>query len=291
LLKPGKGDYAYGWYVLETDRKTPWIAHGGSTGNGFEVKFGRFPEDELLVIVLGNVSGVVPWVNLRLVELLTGELEEEKAPPALAQLKPAELSAREGSYESSAGARFVVRAQEGGLVLEAVSPEALSLLAPLPAFWSDEAEGLVERTEHIAAELAEGKFDLLHSHEGTDLFFFNDWWRRLQETHGPLLEHRVIGAVKDPALGEQTLLHLRYENGAEIVKLGWREGKILSTKIGAPYPSMVFLHPASDFEFVAYDLRLSSVTTRVAFEGSELKLEQSGKNWKLERREESASER
>ncbi len=97
----------------------------------------------------------------------------------------------------------------------------------------------------------------------------------------------MLGAVRDPGRGETTVVRLTYERGAEILRLGWSQGKITSTMIGPPYPSMTLLRPESPTSFVAYDLRRSQVTARASFREAEgdvwLTLELNGETIELSR--------
>jgi CubicO group peptidase (beta-lactamase class C family) len=266
LWTPALDNYAYGWFVLKTKRGTTWIEHGGSTGNGFDVKFSRFPDDDdLLVIALGNVARIVPWVNINLVKVLVGERAEW--PPATVELAPPELARFEGRYDSASGARFAVRAVENGLVLSAENAAAMAALAPRGDPRPANADALVEATEAIATKLAEGDLSALHAAAPPDrpMFYLDMWWRTLQTEHGEIEACRPLGLSTAPWGGATTLLALDYERGAEILKLGWSGEHVISTMIGPPYPSLMGLRPTSPTTFAHFDLFRFALAARVAF--------------------------
>ncbi len=256
LFRPFKDNYACGWYVQKTQRGARWIEHGGSTENGFECKMTMFPDEEVLLVVLGNVGGlIVPWVNLNLGKLALGETVEW--PPEVHAVDEARLQALAGAYEAPGGARFAIEAHDGALVLSAENAAALSRIAP-PL--SDRSKDLLSKTEKIAAELRKDRFGLLHAAEWKKhpLFFFDNWWKELAKERGDLREIVVLGGVEDPALGAvSTLLDLRFEHGREILKLAWSDGEITGTTIGPPYLSRVRLVATADERFVCFDLKAS----------------------------------
>src|SRR5262245_9750264 len=287
LFKPVASDYAYGWYVTKTKHGTKWIEHGGTTSNGFDCKMTMFPDAGVTMVVLGNVGGlIVPYVNLNLGKLVLGE-EEVEWPPEVHAVEEGRLRELAGDYEAAGGARFTVEAGDGAVVLAAENPEAFALLAP-PL--SSRNKDVLDRSEKITRELEKNRFTLLHAAEKKEqpLFFFDDWWKRLPEEHGPLRGVTLLGGTESPVSGAATVvLDLRFENGRELLRLIWSGGNLTGTMIGPPYPSRLRLAACSDERFLCFDLKASRVIAELTAPekdaGAGLVLAASGKNVSLRR--------
>jgi len=267
LFRPVAGNYGFGWYVLKSPRGTPWIEHGGTTGNGFDCKMTMYPDEHVLMVVLGNVGGlIVPFVDLNVGKLVFGEKIEW--PPEVREVDASRLSDLAGEYEAPGGARFALEAADGALVLDAESPAALALLAP-PG--SDRSRKALDRTEKIVAELKKDRFDALHAAERKEhpLKFFDGWWKSLGERQGPRKSLTVLGAIDDPREGTVTpLVDLRFEHGREILRLVWSEETLTSTLIGPPYPSRMRLAACSGDRFVCFDLKSSRTVAELCLRGT-----------------------
>lgn len=284
LFTPVRDDYAYGWYVLRTSRGTTWIEHGGSTGNGFDVKFSSFPDERLVCIVLGNTSGVVPWVNQNVCKLAAGEPAE--LPPRTTRLQPPELEAWLGAFEGPDGERFRSFANGPEILLEAADERAFERLGGAAA--GGAAKKLVERSRAIAAGFAEADFAALHAAEDPRhrLDFMEGWWQKLLQHHGPLLSARVLGASDGRGSAATVPLALEFERGSEIFKLQWSGETLAGVNIGPPYPTRIRLVPESATAAVAYDLVGKRVLARASLAASKdaLELERDGKKLRLRRK-------
>ncbi len=257
LFRPYRDDYACGWYILRTEKGSRWIEHGGSTDNGFDCKMGMFPDQHLVVVVLGNVGdGTVPWVNLNLGKLARGE--EVAAPPRAHVLSPSELDAYVGTFTAADGARFTIESDDCGLVVSADDAAALAFVATDSGA---DAKRLLETSEKIASELRKGRYAALHAAEapGRPLDYFDAWWNRLTGTHGPVSAATVLGTLTDREAGTATLIDVRFERGREILRLLWGDGRITGTRIGPPYASRHPLVPLSATRFARFDLKTSRV--------------------------------
>ena len=268
LFKPVAGDYGYGWYVTRTSRGTKWIEHGGTTNNGFDCKMTMFPDEGVMMVVLGNVGSlIVPYVNLNLGKLVFGEKVEW--PPEVGPVDASRLLALAGDYEATGEARFALEAGNGALVLAAEEPEAFALLAP-PL--SSRNKDVLERSRKIAAELAKDRFDALHAAERKEhpLFFFDNWWKRLRDQHGPLRSVTLLGGSESPPSGPMALLDVRFEKGREILRLLWSgDNTLTGTMIGPPYPSRLRLAACSAERFVCFDLKASRVVAELKAAGKD----------------------
>jgi hypothetical protein len=74
----------------------------------------------------------------------------------------------------------------------------------------------------------------------------------------------LLGASELPPFRAATaLLDVRYENGREILRLGWSGDHLTSTMIGPPYPSRLRLAACADGRYVGFDLRASRVVAEL----------------------------
>lgn len=267
LWQPVHDNYACGWYVLESPRNTPWIAHGGSTGNGFDVYATRYPEERVFFTVLGNTSGVVPWVNLNVGKLIFGE--QVALPPAVVALDEAALSSVCGVYECS-DARLRVTAFEGAWSIEALDAKAFEALTGA----SGKSPAL-DKSRSIVAGLARDDFKAFHAAESQQhpLNFMEGWWGRMKDKHGPLKHSEVLGAVDERGDSATVIARLEFERGGELMRFLWSAGKLSGVNIGAPYPSRVRLVPTSATTAIAYDLVSGKTTCSAAFDRAHDKLE------------------
>jgi CubicO group peptidase (beta-lactamase class C family) len=286
LFKPYRDNYACGWYVLQTDHGDPWIEHGGTTGNGFDCKFTRFPEQKAVIIVLGNVlGGTLPWVNLNLGKMVRGE--EVPQPPEVAKADAEAMPALEGAWEVPGGTHFSISAQDGCLVIEAMNDKALAALGAAP---SPRAPALSKKTEPIVVGLAKDDFKALHAAEdhARPLNFFDDWWKGLEAKLGKRTRVELIGTIADPQQGDVTLVRVDHEKGSEILKLAWSGDTLSGTKIGPPYASRRVLQPTAAGGWVEFDLIASKVLVELRPQGdpkkaAKLELVVNGKNLVLTR--------
>ncbi len=153
-FKPFLGKYACGWSVVETPRKTRRITHGGDV-RGFHTYFARFPDEDAVVIVTGNVDGIPMWsVGGSLESILFDEERKWPVPPKTVQLKAAQLEALAGTYELSAGHELVVRPDGEAILVGAVGQRAVDLLQARTRF--DEHPDRFKRESRIARDVVEG---------------------------------------------------------------------------------------------------------------------------------------
>lgn len=282
LFTPVLDDYAYGWYALKSERKTTWIEHGGTTESGFDAKVARFPDENAYAALLGNVRGLVPWVNLNVHKLLFGK--GCALPPAVQPLAPEELAALAGEYEDSNGARWRASARGSGLVLEARSPQAFELLA---GKLSGDLKHLLKLSQKIVDGFPEADFAALHAQETEQARFdyMEGWWRDLLEHHGALRKATVLGLAPDPQGMNRVVVLLEFERGEELLRLDWGSEDLFGLNIGPPYPSRLRLVPGSKTSFVWFDLVKGEKTAaaRLTDEG-ELELTLAGHTQALKRR-------
>jgi CubicO group peptidase (beta-lactamase class C family) len=283
LFRPFLGTYAYGWNINKSPRGTRCIEQGGSTGNGFDAKFAWFPDDRVVVIMLGNVTGgIIPLVNLNLGKLIFGETVPP--PPALTAIQADGWQRVAGSYQAESGERFTLSVQGDGIVLEAKNASAFALIAPAetvetPVTGLGDPADLLARTETIAEHLAHGDYTPLHAAEdkSSPLLWFETWWHWLEQRHGPNTGALVLGVTYDSPQIAGTHVRANFEHGAELLRLYWTRGKLVSIGIDPPFPSLLALLPASRTRLISFDLLASKTNAAVevtfAPDGSVEKLE------------------
>jgi hypothetical protein len=269
LFHPFRDGYAYGWYVLKSNRGSPQIEHGGSTDNGFDCKLTHLPEQHTLSVVLGNLGdGRVRWVDANLGRLVRGE--DVAFPPPIGKLDAERVHALEGSWEASGGTLFQVSVQDEAVVLDAQSDAALGFMLPSS---SSRANALLKKTREIAKGLAKNEFNSLHAAEdrANPLTFFDKWWPTLEQKRGARTKLVVLGIVSDPKQGDSSLIRIDYAQGAEILRLVWSGEALVGTTIGAPYPSRRVLQTTAPNTWTEFDLVASKVLVELRLPSGDAK--------------------
>lgn len=109
--------YGYGWLVSSVEGHKS-IAHGGWV-NGFVTDFTRYPDDGIVLIVLGNMEG--PWmpvITKKANKILWGASYEVPKRRPDVRIEAAALKAVAGRYEVGPGMALVFTAQDGRLFVE-----------------------------------------------------------------------------------------------------------------------------------------------------------------------------
>ncbi len=153
VVDHGDGTFeARGWVRFGPDRfGEPVLATAGGGGSvGHEAVVAWLPETERVIAVATNTPDVTAE---ELLERIAPAFVEGAAWPrpagGVAAVDPAELAAREGTYELPSGGTFVVRARDDSLVLTARGVDAVEALAAVPADVTPD-----EVAEHERAVLA-----------------------------------------------------------------------------------------------------------------------------------------
>lgn len=287
MFKPVHSEYACGWYVTTSPRGTPWIEHGGSTGNGFEVKFTRYPEEKVCIVSLSNSSSsALPWVNLNVGKLVFGE--EVAMPPASATLSAADTASWTGEFRGAGKERFALRADGSSLWIEALEPNAFEFLTGEAAARGDERA--VAASRRISESLVRGETAAVHAAEDKKqpLSWFDGWWKRLVEHYGKLEQATVLGAAKstgarsDSASG-QVVVVLQFERGTELLQMSWSGESLRGLRIGGPYPTRRRLVLTSAASACSFDLVRGTIDASAALKDRKLELAIGKRQLKLER--------
>lgn len=281
LWEPVHSNYACGWYVLESPRKTPWIAHGGSTASGFDVYATRYPEERVFLTVLGNTRGVVPWVNLNVGKLIFGE--PVALPPETVALDQAQLAAVCGDYDAGKKASFRVATFEGAWSIEALDEGAFEALISASG-----KSPVLGKSRAIVAGLERDDFKAFQAavSEEHPLGFMPGWWRGIVARHGPITSAQVLGATEVRDDSATVVARFEFKRGCELMRLVWSGGVLSGVNTGGPYPSRVRVIPTSAGAGLAYDLVAGKTSAGVRFDADkrELALEVGGRTTRAVRR-------
>jgi CubicO group peptidase (beta-lactamase class C family) len=128
MTTPFKSDYAFG-LAVSTEKGRKAIEHGGGI-EGFNTHLAYYPDDKLIVLVLGNLSGSAPGdIAHKLAAVAHGEtvvLASERKEVAVA---PAILANYLGTYEVSPAFALVMTLEGGQLMTQATGQGKLPLFA------------------------------------------------------------------------------------------------------------------------------------------------------------------
>ncbi len=261
LFKPHLSNYACGWYVTETPRKTRKIAHGGDV-RGFHTYFLRFPDEDAAVIVVGNVDSVPMWpLAWNLEALLFGDKPKYPTPPKTIDLQAAVLDAVAGIYEISKGNRLVVRRDGAGVLVGAEGQGAVDLLNARFKLDRrvDRFDAEVGKAVQVTEKIGRGDVEMLR---GLMLEWIpKTWpdvvkskiWPAHEEKWGKLKSVRSLGASSAGRERVAITLALQHENGSARCKIVFQNGKLNIFDLKGPEfaASSRFL-PASENRFVRF---------------------------------------
>lgn len=241
-FRPFLSNYACGWYVLETPRKTRKIAHGGDV-RGFHTQFVRFPEDDAAIVVTCNTDGIPLFaISGALENLLFDEDSNFPMPPAVVALGDAELDAVAGTYAISGGNRLVVRPTGEGIHVGAVGQGAVDLLQA--RFRFEDASQRFSKHIRLAVEVTEkvarGDVELLREvmldwipESWPDTVKGSIWPGHLRKW-GEFRSLRAIGASYVGRDRVQVLLALEHARGSARCKVVWQGDKLNIFDLNGP---------------------------------------------------------
>jgi CubicO group peptidase (beta-lactamase class C family) len=284
MFKPVLANYACGWNVTKSPRGTPWIEHGGSTGNGFVVKFTRYPEEKVCIVSLSNsASSALPWVNLNVGKLVFGG--ETALPPAAATLSETDAAAWNAEFHGGKKERLALRVDGSSLWIEALEPRAFWFLSgEIPSLGSARA---VAASAKLAEAMMRGDTSAVHAVEDKQqpLNYFDGWWKRLVAHYGKLERASVFGAADDATASGATvvIVVLQFARGTELLQMSWSDEKLRGLRIGGPYPTrrrLVLTGPGSACSF---DLVRSTIDASATLKDRKLELAFGKRQLKLER--------
>jgi CubicO group peptidase (beta-lactamase class C family) len=161
----GLSQYAYGWAVMQTARKTRLVTHNG--GNGVYVaELLRFVDEGVTIFSASTVSDLTASMNVRtLSRIAFGETYE--LPPARVAASASAMAAAEGTWQLADGSRLTLRGKNGALEADAVGQQAWQLLATGDTTAPPQAAVLNARAAQIVEALGRGDIGPLRVALGT----------------------------------------------------------------------------------------------------------------------------
>jgi CubicO group peptidase (beta-lactamase class C family) len=128
MITPCKNKYACGLSVDKLDGHKV-IAHGGGI-DGFNTSFAYFPDDRLLVVVLGNQEGTAPTaISKKLAAIACGRNVELAYTPLEIKLPASELKPFQGTYKLAAGVHMSITLENNRLMTQLTGQPRLELYA------------------------------------------------------------------------------------------------------------------------------------------------------------------
>lgn len=126
MTTPFKNNYAFGLGVRD-DSGHKVIEHGGGI-EGFNTQLAYYPEDKLVVAVLGNLNGgAPPAIAAKLASVAHGDKVVLASERKQITLSPKVLAAYVGTYELAPNFQFVVTLDGDHLVTQATGQQKVSI--------------------------------------------------------------------------------------------------------------------------------------------------------------------
>jgi CubicO group peptidase (beta-lactamase class C family) len=257
---PSGERYAYGWGVTKSRRGGTVISHNG--GNGFFfTDFRRYVDEGVVIIAMSN-QPVIPATQLapRQLESLYFNDAPVVMPPLAVPVPKAQREALAGTYTTDAGAKFVVRATEAAIEVEADDPSVFGTMGPLVAPGGRFAD-LEASTLPLLESSAKGDFRPIY-----EAFKFEDgrpfetvqanqsrFWQQWRAQFGEFERVELLGTAMvqgDPAV----TVRLRFERGGPIMQYIWGPRRLAGFRNVPAAP--VALTPESARSWVFYGYRL-----------------------------------
>jgi CubicO group peptidase (beta-lactamase class C family) len=256
--------YGYGWVITRTSRNTGLVWHNGSNGV-YYAELRRYPDEGVLMIIASNVAEASAESALSGVVRLTFGLPYTP-PPVASRAQPEQLRAAAGSYRLPTGGTLTAAAANGGLSLTAEGPDAYAALrgSSLPPH----AQQAGAQSVAVLQAAVGGDYAPLHQALGGEVPVeeVGRMFRANMETQGlgAVRAAELVGTVAGEA-SATALVRMRMERGETMVRLVWREGRVVELD-GASAPGPAVFLPTPDGSWITYDLQ-SNVAVRMRLTG------------------------
>jgi CubicO group peptidase (beta-lactamase class C family) len=272
--------YGYGWFVMETERNTKMLYHGGNeTPAGYTAEFRRYPEENVTTILMVNTMideiGFNRVVSSNIASIIFGGKADY--PPAFSEKPAPNLQVYKGKYKSASGASFEVWTENGQMLIGAENQEAVNILAPVDKKFQDKLRGASERTAALIETAAKSE------NTGAP---FRDKIKALEDNFGKLQKTEVLGTM--PLTPEAdlatTYVRLQFEKAINVYRFVWNKENIANVLQNTPLPAITVFMPQSETDFIGYNpLLKNSILAKFIFDrkGSAAALELTTKDGKL----------
>lgn len=263
--------YGYGWYVMETERNTKMLYHGGNeTPAGYTAEFRRYPEENVTTILMVNTMiddiGFNRVVSSNIASIIFGGKAD--FPPAFSDKPTPKQQVYSGTYKSAAaGASFKVWTENGQMLIGAENQEAVNILAPVDKKFQDKLDQANQRTRAIIERAAKSE------NNGAP---FRDKIKALEDNFGKLQKTEVLGTMPLTAEADlaTTYVRLQFEKTVNVYRFVWNKEDIINVLQNTPLPAITIFAPQSLIDFIGYNpLLKNSVSAKFIYNKRNLPVE------------------
>ena len=274
----GESQYAYGWAIFETPRRTRLIAHNGGDGI-FAADDRWYPDDGLFYYIASNAELPAIAVSDRIARLcFVGKggaaadvvMPPEVAAPAAAGAGAAgeKVSKLAGEYRLESGGRVALRASGGGLALAADSALLFGTLFPMPPQFAGLGQELAQRTQQIleasrkgdTAPLCRAIGDAAPPEQVAQREA--DRWDSIAKSCGAIRSVAVLGARPHGGGAVATVARIDGERATAYRSFVWEDDALADLATLDGPPEAAFL-PDATGGYVAFDF-WNGNTTKIA---------------------------
>ncbi len=263
LFKPVLNDYACGWDVITSPRGLLHAHDGGNTfGVGADIK--RFIDAGVFIMSFCNDSGETMLLRNTRREIAAivfgGEI---KMPPAAVPLDAKTVARYAGRYELTSGAKFVIAAKDGKLIVSAEGQDAVSALIAGSSSQNDRINMLNSRSQAIIEGVARGDYNPLHEAFLKEIPIDRmrsrqeQLWGEWKKRHGEFRGATLMGTAPDGEDDFLTHLRLNFERRSILLRMLWGPRRLVGMREVSVIPSKIFV-PESATAFVTYDVPTST---------------------------------
>lgn len=260
-------DYVYGWWNVKLGEGITHFAAGDGYGFQSWVANSAAPDLKILFIMNTRLGWSVPvFQSLRRVAVGM----KYTLPPAVVRIDKTTLDKYAGTYKMESGGEVKVWTEENSLMAGALAQDAINALTGQPS--SDAVDVLNQTSGTLVEELARGNFEQLGAYldlETDTIAQFKDWWQGLFEGKGNFISSEILGTTTGRGGRLITFARVQYEKDQIVIRLVWREKKLIGRGTGIAMPGITRFLPTSDTGFASFDI-LASKTLNIRFEVSDL---------------------
>jgi CubicO group peptidase (beta-lactamase class C family) len=259
--------YGYGWFVMETERNTKMLYHGGNeTPAGYTAEFRRYTEENVTTILMVNTMideiGFNRVVSSNIASIIFGGKAD--FPPSFSEKPASNLQIYNGTYKLASGASFKVWTENGQMLIGAENQEAVNILASVDKKFQDKLDGANERTAALIETAAKSK------NTGAP---FQKEIKALENNFGKLQKTEVLGTM--PLTPEAdlatTYVRLQFEKAINVYRFVWNKENIANVLQNTPLPAITIFMPQSETDFIGYNpLLKNSITAKFIFDRKNL---------------------
>jgi len=255
----------YGVEISETTRGTKLITRDG-TGSYFAATYRHYPDDGVVLIVLGNCHRfVVRMVEARLTDAIFNDVSPVPPPERRLRTAPDDLQRYCGRYALSSGAEFEVTVRGDALYIEPVGQEAFDLFGtPQPHESKVRAyQDLNDRTVAIIDASRRGDFGPLEAVTPAERFtarkqlmerLFGHKGQDAPSAPG----HRVLGSTLSlflrPADAIATNVEVKSDADTDYLTFFWQDGGLLGMTEILTDPMGTLFVAQTHVEFAGFNL-------------------------------------